>query len=793
MAVEIVFTGYYRAQIAIFGNALSIGSGGGSYIGDSFSTLSNTRTIDYTLNGANTTFNMPAGYKVLFAEMQIATIGTMDSNPILSTPTEVITIPNASFSTYPGSTTVKYLNVTSIIQNGGSGIYSIENVQGSEAMMLWSIFVIFEHQSFDINYVYYARDNTIISGTTTTVFNNVYTPTTGTVTGYVVRTAAASDTVDNTTFRVNGVLMGNTSNPWDGLQPYNPATDALPGIICNANTYEPSLFSLLETRATFGTANINPYSNTRPNPCRAYVDIAGFDVSSALSNGQSTMTFTEAGPGGGFYTLMTGVQINSQVPIVHPVKSSNRSVTYNGDVVTYTIVLTNTGNFDATNLYLIDTLPSQILFINDSIFVDGVIQPGATLNSPGISLGTLPINDTRTIVFSVSIVNGILGTTINNACNAIYGTSPAVFSSMSNTVPMNIVNIGLTSKKYVDKTYASLGDTISYTIYFNPLSVSVIDTVTIVDDLPTGLIYTPNTLFVNGVANGGSLSTPGLVLTSLPANTANTITFIVSVVSLPASITAINSTSIAATTNGLTLTSNTNIVTTTILGISISNTKSVDKAFTSLGDTLTYTISLSNTGNTNAYNIRFIDTIPSSTQLISGSFKQDGISIITSPNPPGVILPLSIPPNGISTITFMVNVITIPNPTSIVNRSYINASFVGDSGILPNDEKNVSVDSNSTLTQFQMVDFTGIRKYVDLANAKPNTTLTYTIVIPNTGNLASINSVLFDTIPNGTTFVTGSVTLDGVTISDANPQVGINLGSIMAQTVHTIEFKVYIN
>ena len=52
--------------------------------------------------------------------------------------------------------------------------------------------------------------------------------------------------------------------------------------------------------------------------------------------------------------------------------------------------------------------------------------------------------------------------------------------------------------------------------------------------------------------------------------------------------------------------------------------KAVDKNFADIGDTLTYTVSFTSTGNTNANNIIFTDAIPTGTTFVLNSLTIDG-------------------------------------------------------------------------------------------------------------------------------------------------------------------------
>nr|MBU6863578.1 DUF11 domain-containing protein [Streptococcus oralis] len=68
-----------------------------------------------------------------------------------------------------------------------------------------------------------------------------------------------------------------------------------------------------------------------------------------------------------------------------------------------------------------------------------------------------------------------------------------------------------------------------------------------------------------------------------------------------------------------------NTVFTTINTATILSLKQVDKPFSRIGDTLTYTVTLSNNGNSTAQNVIFTDTMPSGTTFITNSFSINGI------------------------------------------------------------------------------------------------------------------------------------------------------------------------
>ncbi|MBH5316968.1 DUF11 domain-containing protein [Paenibacillus sp. GSMTC-2017] len=84
-------------------------------------------------------------------------------------------------------------------------------------------------------------------------------------------------------------------------------------------------------------------------------------------------------------------------------------------------------------------------------------------------------------------------------------------------------------------------------------------------------------------------------------------------------------------------------------------------------------------------------------------------------------------------------------------------------------------------------------KLVDKVCAVVNQTLTYTIVITNCGPDAADNVIFTDIVPTDTTFEPDSFILNGVEQIGADPNVGVNIGTIVAGGFATVLFQVEIN
>ncbi|MGR5909904.1 DUF11 domain-containing protein [Bacillus pacificus] len=70
--------------------------------------------------------------------------------------------------------------------------------------------------------------------------------------------------------------------------------------------------------------------------------------------------------------------------------------------------------------------------------------------------------------------------------------------------------------------------------------------------------------------------------------------------------------------------------------------------------------------------------------------------------------------------------------------------------------------------------------------------ITYTITVPNTGNIAATNVIVTDPIPSSTTFIPNSVTINGTSQPGVNPSGGIQIGTIAAGNTVTVTFQVQV-
>lgn len=90
-------------------------------------------------------------------------------------------------------------------------------------------------------------------------------------------------------------------------------------------------------------------------------------------------------------------------PDVTAVKSTPAVDAVVGDIITYTIAVTNNGIVPVNNVVLVDPIPAGSQFVAGSVTVDGTPRPGAN-PATGIIIGTIAPGATSTVTFQVQVI-----------------------------------------------------------------------------------------------------------------------------------------------------------------------------------------------------------------------------------------------------------------------------------------------------------------------------------------------------------------------------------------------------
>ncbi|MEG1583503.1 MAG: hypothetical protein RR361_00440 [Anaerovorax sp.] len=341
-------------------------------------------------------------------------------------------------------------------------------------------------------------------------------------------------------------------------------------------------------------------------------------------------------------------------------------------------------------------------------------------------------------------------------------------------------------KKSVDKTFAKPGDILTYTVTgINPNNFPL-PGVVFTDPTPAGTTYIGN--LVVSVPYTGTTPATGLTLT-MPPNSTVTASYQVQVsptapVNNP--IVNIASAIVPGGTSG-----STNPVSTQVNYADLTSPgnfiKSATPAFAQFGDTVTYTLTLHNTGNVAANNVVVTDVIPAGTTYVPGSTTA---SLPFTGNPTSTItLTSPIPAGGTATITFKVKLANSAPPVNPVpNTASVNYAYTVD----PAHPNGVTATgaSNTVNTHVSTAHLT-VTKNTDKTIAYVGDIITYNMAITNTGNVPADKVILTDPIPNGTVLVPGSLAVS--VPYTGSPTTAITLTNAIApgETV-TLSFQVQV-
>ncbi|VAW08066.1 internalin, putative, partial [hydrothermal vent metagenome] len=396
------------------------------------------------------------------------------------------------------------------------------------------------------------------------------------------------------------------------------------------------------------------------------------------------------------------------VPAVNLIvaKSVNDTTPNPGQSITYTVQVTNGGPDTATGVALLDALPTGVTFVSAS-------TSQGSYTAPTWTVGSITNGSTSTLTIVATVDSGTEGSTILNtaAVSAVNetDTNPA---NDSDDASINVPAVDVTVSKVVDTATANPGDTVTFTITAGNSGPGTATGVVITDVLPTGLTL------LSATPSLGTMTGSTWTVGALGDGASATLTIVTTVDSGTAGSTITNTATLTGVTEVDTEPSNDSSAATVFVNaVDLTVTKTVDNATPNPGDTIVYTVSVSNLGPDAATGVTLVDTLPIGTTIV-GAVPSQG-SYVGSTWTVGTI----------SSGTTATLALTVTVDAGTAGSTIVNTATLTQINETDTDPSN---DSDSVSVVVPAIDL-AVTKTVDKPTAVEGETITYTVVVTNVG------------------------------------------------------------
>lgn len=216
--------------------------------------------------------------------------------------------------------------------------------------------------------------------------------------------------------------------------------------------------------------------------------------------------------------------------------------------------------------------------------------------------------------------------------------------------------------------------------------------------------------------------------------------------------------------------------------------KSSNKSILVQDEQAKMTITITNSTVNAIANATFKDVMTNGATFVPGSVTIGGVSYNSYDPTVGFVLP-TIQIGASIIITFNVKA---NNP--VVVNSYDNYGVLDFEMKDPVTGKPLKFSLKTNTVKIKLVEAMLIMtKLADKGYVASGNTLAYSVSINNPTPFIATDIFFVDPVPQGTTFVTGSVQIDGATYPTFDPNVGFNIGNISPGQTTIITFVVNVN
>ncbi len=501
-------------------------------------------------------------------------------------------------------------------------------------------------------------------------------------------------------------------------------TDVLPaGMTFVSSNVTPSVNGQTITWPTVGTL-----SNGGSQVYTLTVDIAS-SASGTLNNTASVTSATPDTNGANdSATQNSSVTVSADLGLTKTVGGAVEA----GSQATYTITLTNNGPSDASSVVVTDVLPAGMSYASAT--------PTPSVNGQTITWPTLPTfadGASQVYTLTVNVSSGASGDLTNTASVASPTSDPSAANNTATQTSTVGANADVSVSKTVNLATAAGGDRLTYTVTVQNTGPSDAANVIVTDQLPAGVTFVSAT---GGGAHVGGVVTWDLgTLTVAAGQQTYTLEADIGVTTVG---TLLNQIQVTTTSTDSNPGNNTDDASTFVPNADVALTKTVDKAAATIGDQLTYTVTVQNLGPSDATDVVVSDQIPGGLTFISTSQGSYSGATRTVTWSLGTVTVAS----GQQTMEIVVEI-----PGGYAGGSVINLATASSTSVDPLAGNNIAFATTSV----SGADLS-VSKSVDLAEANPGDQVTYTITLQNQGPNDATGVTLTDLLPTGVSYVSAN-------------------------------------
>ena len=520
-----------------------------------------------------------------------------------------------------------------------------------------------------------------------------------------------------------------------------------------------------------------------------------------------------------------------------------------GDVLLYQIALTNNGNPDFTGVVLTDAPDENANLVVGSVVVtQGTVTTGNAGGDTSVEvdvgtitgIGTTGDSGTVSIIYQVQIPNPLDVTTLTNQAMVTSNELPILMSddpsvegdndpTVTAVTPKPLLTVSKTDDLANDVDEDDLfgpGDSLQYTITIHNQGNADATEVGFTDTPDPNTTIVPDSVnpsqgeVIQG--NGTEDTSVNVALGTIAAGAMATIDFDVTLPDpLDANIAQIeNQGTVASADSPSVQTDDPDLPgdsdpTLTVVTLQplliVSKTDMLsndadDNGVASPGDTLAYSITIQNVGNSPAGNVVLTDFPGDNTALVPNSVMTDLGEIVTGSAPTDTSVRVeieSLPADGVATVGFNVT-IDDPFPVDVDQVSNQGSVSADDLPITMSDDPDTPDEADATLTAITLTPMLTATKTDALVFdadddgfPSPGDTLEYVVNITNDGNGVAENANFTDTLDANISLIVGSVMTNMGAVSTGNTAgntyVGVDIGMLPAGATATISFRATID